>query len=102
MSYRVEFTEKALSQFSHLPRKVQEKLSNQITSLADDPRPEGACKIRGQDDCYRVRYGDYRVVYAVFDNRLFILIVRAGHRKDVYKGMESLANRISRYKESNE
>lgn len=102
MSYRVEFTEKALSEYSRLPKKVQTKLSEEITALADDPRPAGVRKIKGQDDCYRLRQGDYRLVYAVIDDRLFILIVRGGHRKDVYKGMESLANRLSKFREPEE
>ena len=99
MSYQVEFTEKALSEFSRLPKKVQEKLSEEITALTDDPRPAGARKIKGQNDCYPLRQGDYQLVYAVVEDRLFILIVRAGHRKDVYKGMESLANHISKFRE---
>lgn len=102
MSYSVEFTAKAFSEFSRLPKKVQEKLSIEITSLADDPRPAGARKIKGQDDCFRLRQGDYRLVYAVIDDRLVILIVRAGHRKDVYKSMESLANRIAKSREPEE
>lgn len=102
MSYRVEFTEKALLEFSRLPKKVQKKLSEEITALTDDPRPAGARKIKGRNDCYRLRQGDYRLVYAVIDAMLFILIVRAGHRKDVYKGMESLANRIAKFRESEE
>ena len=100
MSYKVEFTERALSEFSLLPKKVRDKLAVQIAALADDPRPTGASKIEGQPSCYRLRKGDYRIVYAVLDDQLFVLIVRAGHRKEVYKGMESLARRIVRFTEN--
>ena len=98
MSYRVEFTAKARESLSRLPKTVQARLAKQIASLADDPRPVGARKIKGQDDCYRVRQGDYRIVYAVMDDLLFVLIVRAGHRKEVYERMETVARIIERFR----
>jgi mRNA interferase RelE/StbE len=88
--YRIEFTQKAFDQFAHLPEKTQAKLSSEIDTLSDEPRPHGARKITGLDDCYRIRYGDYRLIYAVIDECLVVLIVRAGHRKDVYKNMSNL------------
>ena len=72
MSYRIEFTTKARDSFTKLPKEIQVKLAEQINSLSDDPRPAGSRKIVGLDDCYRIRQGDYRVVYAVIQQELFV------------------------------
>ena len=55
-------------------------------------------KIRGQDDCYRIREGNYRIVYVVKDDLLFVLIVRAGHRKEVYERMDAIARVIEQHR----
>lgn len=99
MKYRIEFTEKAYSEFSRLPEKIRKKLSEKIAALMDDPRPVGARKIKGRDDSYRIRQGDYRIVYAIMDDKLLVLVVRAGHRKDVYSNLESLSKSIRKLKE---
>lgn len=99
MRYQVEFTQIAFDEFAHLTEKVQGKLSLVIGALSDEPRPRGARKITGLDDCYRIRYGDYRLIYAVIDEYLVVLIVRAGHRKDVYENMSNLLKRIDRRRE---
>lgn len=97
--YQVEFTQKAFDDFARLPEKVQGKLSLEIDTLSDEPSPRGARKITGFDDCYRIRYGDYRLIYAVIDEHLVILIVRAGHRKDVYRNMSNLSKDTDRRRE---
>jgi len=56
-----------------------------IRSLARDPRPFGSEKLSGKEDLYRLRVGRYRVVYSVADAELVVLIVRVGHRKNVYR-----------------
>jgi mRNA interferase RelE/StbE len=58
-----------------------------VEALADDPRPQGAVKISGDDNLWRVRVGDYRVVYEIHDDRLIVLVLRVAHRKDVYRGL---------------
>jgi mRNA interferase RelE/StbE len=55
-----------------------------IDALADDPRPSGCAKLAGRDD-YRIRVGDYRVVYAVDDDKRVVLIARIAHRREVYR-----------------
>ena len=67
MSYRVDITESARELLSNVPKSIQIALADQITLLARNLRPVGARRIRGQEDCYRIRKGDYRIVYAVFD-----------------------------------
>ena len=59
-----------------------------IQSLADDPRPPGCQKLSGAEK-YRVRQGNYRIVYSIEDDRLLVLVVRLGHRKNVYRALDS-------------
>ena len=62
-------------------RRIVEK----IAGLAESPRPQGSEKLAGYDDRYRVRQGDYRVVYLIDDKALNVTIFRVGHRRDVYR-----------------
>ena len=68
-------------------RKVQIQLISVLRKLQKDPRPAQAKKLSGLDELYRVRAGDYRVVYTIRDKKLLILVVRITHRKDVYKNL---------------
>jgi len=65
-------------------KKDRQRIVAAILSLADDPRPSGCRKLSGRDK-YRIRCGDYRVVYSVQDVILVVTIVRVGHRSDVYR-----------------
>jgi mRNA interferase RelE/StbE len=87
LAWRVEFAAKAEKQFRLLDRAVQRRLATEIDGLADNPRPYGAVKLAGGEDIYRIRMGDYRVVYQVRDRVLLVLVVRVGHRKDIYRGL---------------
>ena len=66
-------------------REDRQRIVTRIRSLAHDPRPFGSEKLSGKDDLYRIRVGRYRVVYSVGDAELAVLVVRIGHRKDVYR-----------------
>jgi mRNA interferase RelE/StbE len=83
--YHVEISRPAAKQFEALPRREQERIMPELLGLADDPRPRGAQKLKGVDDQYRIRVGDYRVLYAIADDRLIVLVLRIGHRRDVYR-----------------
>jgi mRNA interferase RelE/StbE len=85
MVYRIEFTRQAERQFKALPRNIQTRLKSHIDRLIEDPRPSGAYKLSGKDDLYRIRVGDYRVIYAVQDKALLILVLKVGHRGNVYR-----------------
>ena len=85
MTYRVEFAARAERQFRALSRQLQVRLKPRIDSLAENPRPAGVQKLSGLDDLYRIRVGDYRVVYAIRDDVLLVLVVRVAHRRDVYR-----------------
>lgn len=84
MSYRVEFTSAAARQVKKLPRPARDRVLEAIEDLGDDPRPHGATKLVGERTAWRIRIGDYRVLYDVFDSELTVSVVRAAHRREVY------------------
>jgi mRNA interferase RelE/StbE len=76
---------RALKAIAVLPRTDQLRVRAAIDLLADNPRPPGCVALAGEAHVYRVRTGDYRIVYEVFDDRLLVQVVRAGHRRDIYR-----------------
>ncbi len=84
MTYRIEFTTAAARQVKKLPRPARSKVLDAIAALADDPRPHGSRKLTGEDTAWRLRTGDYRVIYEVNDAVLAITVVRTAHRREVY------------------
>lgn len=85
MTYRVEFTSAAAKQVRKLTRPVQLRVLDAIQSLSETPRPQGARKLVGEETAWRVRIGDHRVIYDIYDEELVITIVRAAHRREVYR-----------------
>ncbi len=79
--YRVEFSRAAGRQLHKLPNAVAQRLVRAAEALEPDPRPPGVRKVAGSGDSYRIRVGDYRIE----DARLIVLVVRVGHRRDVYR-----------------
>ncbi len=84
MAYTVEIATSAAKAIRDMPRDVGRRLTAKAASLADDPRPHGVRKLRGADDLYRVRVGDYRLIYSIDDERLTVLVVKAADRKEAY------------------
>ena len=68
-----------------LERRDQQRIRAAIELLAENPRPPACVAMVGEQDVYRVRVGDYRIVYEVVDDVLVILVVRIGHRREVYR-----------------
>ena len=85
MAYQVSILPAALRQVSKLPRIVQERIQQRIDALADDPRPPGTKALAGRSGFCRIRVGDYRVIYEIRDEILTVLVVRVGHRREVYR-----------------
>ena len=83
--YHVELTSSAARSLRKLKRSVQVRIGHVIDSLARDPRPHGAIRLSGEEDLYRIRSGDYRVIYSIADNVLIVLVIAIGHRRDVYR-----------------
>jgi mRNA interferase RelE/StbE len=84
-SYKIEWKPSARKEFESLPRQVIARLFNAIADLANNPHPGGARKLVGSEQAYRIRIGDYRVLYWVHGDQLMVEIIRVKHRKDVYK-----------------
>jgi mRNA interferase RelE/StbE len=70
--------------YRRLHKPVRDRISGAIDGLASNPRPTGTAKLAGRDD-YRIRVGDYRIVYAVDDDERLVLIARIAHRREVYR-----------------
>jgi len=85
LAYRIEFTPKAQRDFKALDGSIRGRIARRIDSLAENPFPSGIKKIEGEDELYRLRVGDYRVLYQVQGKVLLVLIVGMGHRRDVYR-----------------
>lgn len=83
-SYSLEIKRSAAKELAQLPPKDRGRVVVRIQALADDPRPVGAEKLSGQER-YRIRQGDYRILYEIEDQILRIMVVKIGHRRDVYR-----------------
>lgn len=84
-SYQIEFKPSASKELEKLPRQMVVRVVAAIRGLADNPYPSGVKKLSGFDRTFRIRVGDYRVLYDIYENRLVIEIIRIRHRKDVYR-----------------
>jgi mRNA interferase RelE/StbE len=67
------------------PKKERQRLVRRITALGEEPRPRGCQKLAAEGERYRVRQGNYRIVYSINDHNLLVEIVKIGHRKEVYR-----------------
>ncbi|MFN9868418.1 MAG: type II toxin-antitoxin system RelE family toxin [Pseudanabaena sp.] len=85
MSYEVQILPKAARQIKALSVEVRQDISLTIQSLANEPRPIGVKKLSGEKDIYRVRVGNYRVLYRIVDKVLVVVVVSVGHRREVYR-----------------
>jgi len=82
--YELRFRASVTKDLKALPNTDVRRILAKIESLRDDPRPPGSEKLSGQE-AYRVRQGDYRIVYSIFDRALVVEIVKVGHRRNVYR-----------------
>jgi mRNA interferase RelE/StbE len=86
MVYHVEFGRSAAKQFTKLPRQDQIRLKSRLDALSRNPRPRGAIKLKGEEEAlFRLRAGDYRILYQVKDCILLVLVLKVAHRKEVYR-----------------
>lgn len=85
MTYQVIVKPSPAKVIRKLDRTTQRRLIRLLERLADFPRPEGVVKMQGDDNLWRARIGDYRVIYEIHDDRLVVLVLRVGHRRDVYR-----------------
>ena len=84
--YKVSIKRSAVKEIEAIPqKKKRQRIIRRIGQLANDPRPPGSKKLSGHDK-YRLRQGSYRIVYSIVDSELIVVVVKVGHRKDVYRG----------------
>jgi len=84
MTYRIEYAPAAARALRNLERSTQRRIMAKLETLQDNPRPQSAVKLAGHE-AYRIRIGDYRVIYAIADERLVVLVVDIGHRCEIYR-----------------
>lgn len=87
MSYHVSFKASANKALDKLPKLLQERVLEPVIALSDNPRPPGAVKLAGGSGLWRVRIGDYRLVYLIDDQRQTVDIRIVAHRREVYRGL---------------
>ena len=85
MAYTVELSNRAKRELAALSANLQTRIVAALRRLEENPRPSGIIKLEGEDDICRLRIGDYRVLYEVHDTRLLVLVVKVGHRREVYR-----------------
>lgn len=83
-AYRVSIRRKAQKQLDRIQEQHRERIISDVFALADDPRPPGSRKLRGREE-WRIRTGDYRAIYTVDDDAREVLVMDAGHRRDIYR-----------------
>jgi mRNA interferase RelE/StbE len=84
MKYTILIERYAQKQIMKLDKKIVPVIKAAIADLADNPRPYGYKKLKGED-AYRIRVGDYRVIYEIDDGKIIVTVVSVGNRKDIYK-----------------
>ncbi len=82
--YKLLFRKSVAKDLRALPKRDVSRILKCFSRLAEDPRPAGCEKLTGQER-YRIRQGRYRIIYSIRDGELVIIVVKVGHRKDVYK-----------------
>jgi len=90
VAYEVEISGSASSFILKLSKKDRARVEEKIESLATDPRPHGSTKLKQSKDkgaLYRIRSGNYRIVYAIKDDILLVLVTEVGHRKEIYRDL---------------
>ncbi|MDO9141629.1 MAG: type II toxin-antitoxin system RelE/ParE family toxin [Methylobacter sp.] len=85
MAYEIIIKPSTEKSFARLEKAQQIKIVKAIENLAANPRPQGFKKLKSDAELYRIRVGDYRIIYSIDNNVLIITVVKVGHRKDIYK-----------------
>lgn len=86
-AYDVQYDPKALKELTRLDKRVARRIVRAVDALTADPRPSGARTLVGYPDLWRIRIGDYRVIYTIRDAELLVLALRIAHRSGVYRNM---------------
>jgi len=82
--YKIEIKKSAIKELNSIPKNDLNKILNRIKSLSSDPRPPGCIKLTNRED-YRIRAGNYSIVYSINDEVLIIIVIKIGHKKEIYR-----------------
>jgi mRNA interferase RelE/StbE len=85
MQYELIIKPTAEKSLDKLPRPARQRIVDAMKDLRNNPRPSGVVKLAGDENLWRIRIGNYRVVYEIHDDRLIVLVLRVAHRRDVYR-----------------
>ena len=85
LSYRIEFVRSSARAYSRLDPVLQRRVDRELSRLSETPRHPGVIRLQSDDELYRVRIGDLRLLFSVEDQVLLVLIVKIGHRGSVYR-----------------
>ena len=92
MGYKIVIAESATKELKRIPAKIQDRIFEKIDGLVEEPKPNGHKKLKNFDmpgsdhnEYYRIRVGDYRVIYAIEDEEITIFVMKIAHRKNVYE-----------------
>jgi len=85
LTYNIEFKRSAAKSLKKIPKADQKRIAEKIDSLSENPPAPETTKMKGNNPFHRIRVGNYRIVYEIQDDILLILIVKIGHRKDIYQ-----------------
>ncbi|MCG8556025.1 MAG: type II toxin-antitoxin system RelE/ParE family toxin [Proteobacteria bacterium] len=83
--YSVELSRSAEKALRKLPRDDLRRIAAALKQLESDPRPQGSRKLSGYDDVLRIRVGRYRIIYNIIEERVLVIVLKIGHRQDVYR-----------------
>ena len=87
LAYTIRIQSKAKRQLKSFEKQTQARISNAVDQLAKNPKPNNCKPLKGFTGIWRLRVGDYRVIYEIKDAKLIILVVEIGHRREVYRGL---------------
>jgi len=83
--YTLLYKKSVEKELRKLPQSHRAIIVEKIVALADNPQPAGSVKLRGSKNLYRIRYTDYRIIYHIENDRLIVLVIKVGHRKEIYR-----------------
>jgi mRNA interferase RelE/StbE len=84
MSYQILILRRGQKELAQLPKQEYERIKEAVENLSNEPRPQGCKKLSGREG-WRIRVGDYRVIYEIDDTKQILTVLHIGHRRDVYK-----------------
>ena len=82
--YEISLKKSAAKELDDIPKKELQKIIKKIRALSSDPRPQGSQKLSHKEQ-YRIRQGDYRIIYAIDDDSFAVYIIKVGHRREIYR-----------------